>query len=299
MDNVPGASEAAIFSPKHDVYPLIDPATLFAKQAYKDNVVLITGASTGIGAKTAEFYARAGANLVLVSRSRSKLDEHRATIRKEVPNARVELVAGDVADYATATKAVKAAVDSFGKLDIVIANAAGYSADPRPLAEQDPAKWWYTQEVNLRGTFNFVHASIPELVKTHGQVIATTTLAAHLRLPVLNDYSISKHGVNRFIEVFSYEYPDIKAYAVHPGVIATPGAVKAIEQYGFPGGIKAQDTVELPSATFLWLTARNAEFLSGRYIHAPWDLNEVIAAKDEIVRENSLVTKLAGLSKSA
>ena len=58
-----------------------------------------------------------------------------------------------------------------------------------------------------------------------------------------------------------------------------------------------EDPPELPAATVLWLTNRNAEFLSGRYVQATWDLNEVVAKKDEIVRDNLLVTKLAGPKK--
>ena len=59
------------------------------------------------------------------------------------------------------------------------------------------------------------------------------------------------------------------------------------------------DTLELPAATFLWLTSRNAEFLSGRYVQATWDLGEVVERKEEIVRENLLVTKLAGPARTA
>jgi hypothetical protein len=54
------------------------------------------------------------------------------------------------------------------------------------------------------------------------------------------------------------EYPEVKSYVVHPGIIAT----RLYEESKFP--IEVQDTVELPAATFLWLTSRNAEFLSGR-----------------------------------
>jgi len=286
MDNIPGASEILIFSPKHDVYPLVDPTASFKGKTYKNFVVLISGASAGIGATTAEFYARAGASLVLVGRNHAKLDERLAAIRKEVPDARVEIVAGDVAYYEVAKKAVKTAVDSFGKLDILIANAAVVSADPKPLAEQDPAKWWYTQEVNVRGVFNFIHASIPELVKTRGQIIASTSEVAHYRWPVINDLSISKHSVNRLIELFSLEYPDIKAYAVHPGIVLTPGAVNVMGKLDLKDSVEEMDTVEVSAATYLWLTARNAEFLNGRYLQATWDLGEVIAAKDEIVRDN-------------
>ena len=72
-----------------------------------------------------------------------------------------------------------------------------------------------------------------------------------------------------------------------------------MESMGIKEHMQMPDTVELPAAMFLWLTARNAEFLSGRYIQADWDMDEVVAKKDEIVRDNLLVSKLAGPSKSA
>ena len=60
------------------------------------------------------------------------------------------------------------------------------------------------------------------------------------------------------------DYPELRVYAVHPGGIKTPGGTKALAKMGLEGIIPTPDTLELPSATFLWLTARNAEFLNGR-----------------------------------
>ena len=60
------------------------------------------------------------------------------------------------------------------------------------------------------------------------------------------------------------EYPGISIYAVHPGVIPTNSALEFQATVGIKGKVAMPDTVELPAATFLWLTARNAEFLSGR-----------------------------------
>jgi len=93
------------------------------------------------------------------------------------------------------------------------------------------------------------------------------------------------------------EYPDIKAYSVHPGEVETQMATEVLDGLGIQH--KHDDAPALPAATLLWLTSRNAEFLSGRYVQATWDLTEVVAAKEEIVRDNLLVTKLVGPRKSA
>ena len=60
------------------------------------------------------------------------------------------------------------------------------------------------------------------------------------------------------------DYPELPVYAIHSGAITTPGAIEFQEKTGLTGAIPMPDTVELAAATFLWLTARNAEFLTGR-----------------------------------
>ncbi|KZV64861.1 NAD(P)-binding protein [Peniophora sp. CONT] len=294
MNNI-GVEEVGIFSPQHDIYPLVDPDTHFTSQTYKDKVVIITGGSKGIGATTALFYAKAGANVVLVARNTQDLEERKAAIEKDVAGSRVVVISGDVTDLEVGQRAVQAAVKSWGRVDVVVASAGLEHGGAKKFHEKDPVTWWHTQEVNVRGTLNIVHSAIPELLKTKGQVIVLSSALAHRRLSILADYGISKHTINRFVEIMALDYSAIRFYTVHPGLILTPGSADVAERMGLPKGtIETPDSVELPAATFLWLTARNAEFLSGRYIQATWDLNEVLAKQEEIVRDNLLVTKLAG-----
>ncbi|VDB82976.1 unnamed protein product [Peniophora sp. CBMAI 1063] len=294
-----GETEFKIFSAQHDVYPLIDPKPHFATQTYKDKVVVITGGSTGIGAATALFYAKAGARVVLNARRSENLEERKKVIEREVPGAQLLLVAGDIVDPDVGKRIVKLAVEKWSRLDIVIANSAAAMGGTGKLADRDPLIWWRTQEVNVLGTLNIVHPAIPELLKSKGQIIVTTSNASHIRVPPMADYSISKHTLNRFVEILALDYPELPVYAVHPGEIWTSAATEFLDSMGMKDLAEMPDTVELPAATFLWLTARNAEFLSGRYVQASWDLNEVLAKKEEIVRDNLLVTKLAGPARSA
>ncbi|VDC07905.1 unnamed protein product [Peniophora sp. CBMAI 1063] len=303
MSSLPDVREGDIFTAVHDVYPLINPATHFSSKTFQDKVVLITGGSTGIGFTTALFYLKAGAKVLIVARRVDRLEKAKTDLEAGVKGAQVLILAGDISDPEVGKRAVKATVDAWGKLDIVIANQFIMVAGPESrFADKDPVAWWKTQEVNVRGTVNVVHAAIPELLKSKGQIIATTSAAAHIRVPAFFDYSVSKHALNRFVEILAIDYPSLPVYAVHPGTILTPGADVVLTSMGVDTAVQAgdlPDTVELPAATFLWLTARNAEFLTGRYIQATWDLNEVVAKKDEIVRDNLLVTKLAGPAKLA
>ena len=104
------------------MYPLIDPQTHFASQTYKDKVVIVTGGSKGIGATASHFYAKAGANVVLTARNIKDLEERRAIIEKEVPGAQVLVIAGDISAVDAGKGAVQAAVQKWGKVDIIVAN---------------------------------------------------------------------------------------------------------------------------------------------------------------------------------
>ena len=109
------------------VYPAIDPEPLYAAQTYQGKVVLVTGASRGIGQEISLQYARAGAALALVARSEESLGETKNAILAAVPGAQVLVLAADVRDAQSAARAVRAALARFGKLDILISNAGAIS----------------------------------------------------------------------------------------------------------------------------------------------------------------------------
>ncbi|VDC06780.1 unnamed protein product [Peniophora sp. CBMAI 1063] len=233
--NLIGLDEVTIFSAQHDIYPLIDPKSSFESQAYKDKVVVITGGSTGIGATTALFYAKAGAKVIINARRVENLETHKATIEKEAPGAQVLLVGGDVSDPEVGKRIVETAIETWKRLDIVVANSATAAGPVNKLADKDALAWWHTQEVNVRGTLNIILPAIPELLKTKGQIVVTTSAMAHLRLPLTSDYNISKHTLNRFTEILALDYPEIPIYTVHPGSILTPGSDEFQEKIGTKG----------------------------------------------------------------
>ena len=117
--------------------------------------------------------------------------------------------------------------------------------------------------------------SIPELKKSKGTFITTTSRIALLRVPSASDYAISKLAINRLIEFAiagmcslaplssvllsgATENPEIRAFAVHPGVVATEMNKKS------DIAIQADDSVQLPAALYLHLAAGKADYLSGR-----------------------------------
>ncbi|KZV76466.1 NAD-P-binding protein [Peniophora sp. CONT] len=275
-----------------DVYPTIDPATTFAEQAYAGKVVLITGASTGIGATIAQFYARAGASVALVARSADKLKE----VIAGVPDAgsRMLSIAADVRNTRAAEDAVKQTVEKFGKLDVLIANAGVITSFNESIEKKDPETYWNTFEVNVKGVYNYVRAALPELQKTKGQIIATTTAMAYMRVENNSDYALSKLVVNGLVEFIHLEFPTTPVYALHPGIIDT-NLVRGVElPDSLPAANMPFDTPELSAATMLHLTLRKAPWLSGRYYSASWDIEDVEKLyKERIVGGNALTSVLA------
>jgi short chain dehydrogenase len=110
------------------VYPAIDPEPLYAARSYGGKVVLITGASRGIGRETALQYARAGASVAIVARTGDALNETKDIIVAAVPGADVFVLTVDVRDIESVRSAVDGVLGRFGKLDILIANAGAITS---------------------------------------------------------------------------------------------------------------------------------------------------------------------------
>ncbi|KAI9451085.1 NAD-P-binding protein [Russula earlei] len=283
-----GLDEDLKVSSRGDIYPTIDPKVHYDAQTFSGKVVLITGASRGIGAEIALQYARAGAKLSLVARTQAALDAIRDAILRERPTAQILTSPADVRDVTKAGEIVASTVARFGRLDILVSNAAILRRMDLPFASKDPKGWWDVVEVNIRGTYNFIHFAVPELLKTKGQLVILTSVAAQMRIPTASEYCVSKFALNRLAEFVTVEYPDIKVFAVHPGGVKTDMYAVADTDW------EANATVGLSAATILYLTSGNADYLNGRYVSSTWDLGEVERDwKEKILAQNGLVSKLS------
>jgi NAD(P)-dependent dehydrogenase (short-subunit alcohol dehydrogenase family) len=183
-------------------------------QRFEGKVALVTGAASGIGRATVERLVAEGARVVAV--------DVRADEGGEAPG-NVEVLTGDVADPATATAAVTAATDVYGRLDVV-ANVAGILRTAN-THEHSLEVWDQVLAVNLTGTFLVCRAAIPALLDAGGGAIVNTSSTAALAgHPWAAAYSASKGGVLALTKVLAVEYAKrgIRANAVCPGSIETP-----------------------------------------------------------------------------
>ncbi|VDC07857.1 unnamed protein product [Peniophora sp. CBMAI 1063] len=274
---------------RHDVYPAVDPQFAFDHKSFAGKVVLITGASKGIGSAIATFFARAGAKLALIARRDSGLEDVKEKLQDEF-DVEVLAFAEDVRDTQTAAKIVEDTVAHFGKIDVVIANA-GVASKPALIGEADVTQWWSTLEVNLLGTVNYVAPALKHLKKTNGYVIVISSWSALLRSASTSDYAISKQVLNRFVEFVALEYAGtVKSFAIHPGAVWTDLSRDA----GSPEKLFI-DKPELAAATALALASGEYDWLSGRFIDATVDLGDVEKLKEQILSKDALVSKLVVL----
>ena len=142
-----------------------------------DRVFLITGASTGIGAATARRAAQAGHRLVLAARSEDKLAELARELGGE---GRALAVRCDVTEWTDQEQLVQAALDAFGRLDVVFANA-GFGAK-RGFLEETPEQWRAMVLTNVLGAAYTIRATLPALKRSRGHVLITSSVASPRRV---------------------------------------------------------------------------------------------------------------------
>ena len=181
--------------------------------------MLITGASSGIGAATARQAAEAGYRLVLASRSEDKL---RDLAREVGGDGRAIAQRCDVSVWEDQEALVAAALDRFGRIDVVFANA-GFGAK-RGFLEESPEQWRSMVDTNVLGAAYTIRAALPHLrERGSGHFLLTSSVAGRRVLPG-SLYSATKWAVCAIGEALRQELAetDIKVTLIEPGMVDTP-----------------------------------------------------------------------------
>ena len=188
----------------------------------EQRVAFITGGASGIGEGTARRFAQEGASVVLADVQ----NEQGERIRTEIEDAggQALYVECDVSDPASVEAAISAAVERFGKLDIVFANA-GINGVWTPVEELKPEEWDRTIDINLKGTYLTVHFAVPHLKQNGGSIIITSSVNGTRTFsnPGASAYSTSKAGQVAFMKMIALELGrhNIRCNAICPGAIKT------------------------------------------------------------------------------
>lgn len=173
----------------------------------------------------------------------------------------------------------------------IIINNAGVLEPFVPLLDSDPKDWTRTYHVNVFGVYHTLHAFTPLLLRTSDgmkQVVNLSSIGAHNTTPGGSGYQGTKLAVTRLTEHLTVEYPELLAYSLHPGGVPTELA----KGMGEAMMSKLIDSPRLAADTMVWLTSERREWLQGRYLSVTWDMQDLLAKKEKIEKEDLLKVKL-------
>ena len=183
-------------------------------------VALITGAGRGIGRAIALTYAQAGADLALVSRTRTELEAVAAEV--QAFGRRTLVIVADIANPVDVPRMVEETLTEFGQIDILVNNAA--IAGPKKVIDLSLVEWQQMIDVNLTGVFLCSQAVLKPMIERRQGKIITISSGSGLRgSPSNAAYSAAKAGVIRFTEALAGEVREfgLKANIICPGPIKT------------------------------------------------------------------------------
>lgn len=185
----------------------------------REKVVIITGASSGIGRAAALIFAENGGRVIAVGRNQTELD----ALRDEAAgkNGTLEVYLADVCDDVQIEGFFNFVGEKIGQIDVLI-NAAGIIANG--TIENTPLDEWDKMiNVNLRSVFNLMQKSVPYLEKTKGNVVNVSSVAGTRAFPNVLSYCVSKAGVDQLTRCAALELAPkgVRVNAVNPGVVVT------------------------------------------------------------------------------
>jgi len=184
---------------------------------FEGKVAIVTGASSGIGRAAALGLASRGASVLAVARDRAALTE-----AVELMTAgRGAVAAHDITEPSAADVVVKAALDTFGRLDVLV-NAAGIIATGS-VDQTDDDVWGRVMEVNVNAAFRLMRAAIPHLKTHRGSIVNVSSVNGRRVFPGLAAYNVSKAALDQLTRCAAIELAPagVRVNAVNPGVTIT------------------------------------------------------------------------------
>lgn len=253
-----------------NVRPMFEAPAYLGSEKLKDYAAIITGGDSGIGRAVAVLFAREGANVAIVY-----LDEHEdaeETKRAvEAEGRRCVTISGDVADARFCEDAVKHAIKAFGRLDVLVNNAAFQQhATFDQLSEEQFDR---TMKTNLYGYFHMAKAAVPRM-KRGGAIVMTGSVTGMLGNKDLLDYSMTKGGIHAFARSLATHLVDrgIRVNVVAPGPVWTPlnpadKPSEAVTRFGSDTPMKRPAQPEEIAPAFVFLAAPScSSYITGEIL---------------------------------
>jgi len=253
----------------------MDQITKGVANLFKSKVVIVTGSSTGIGAGIAIKFASEGATgIVLHGRQEEALKNVKAQVEKAGQNVKVLICVGDITKDETRKKLINETIQQFGRLDILV-NNAGISM-LSPICDAPIEIFDKIFDVNVRALIMITQLAIPHLIKSGGNIVNVSSVAALKAYSHYTFYCMAKISVDHFTRCLAVELgpKGVRVNCVNPGAIpeteigtrqgrTAEESARYMAQAGAAYPLRRPGTVEEVADTIAHLASDKAKFLTG------------------------------------
>jgi NAD(P)-dependent dehydrogenase (short-subunit alcohol dehydrogenase family) len=261
-------------------------------------VALVTGGGRGLGRAFALALAAAGAQVAVTARTAAQVAE---TVQQiEGAGGCALAIPGDVSVPNAVTHVVTTTEQQLGPVDLLVNNAGWHVPGSLGYAwEVDPEGWWHTFEINLRGAFLYARAVLPGMIQRHrGRIVNISSGTAVNANPFMDALCASKAALTHWTRCLAMgtQAQGIAVFAYAPGTVRTSGTEYLVTAPEVPQALadrfrtrfsQGEDTpIERAAQMLLFLVSGRADALSGRYIRAQDNEEELMQRAEEIQRED-------------
>ncbi|MCC9622303.1 SDR family oxidoreductase [Thalassospira sp. MA62] len=257
----------------------MEPFPIYEREDYKgsdklkDKVAIITGGDSGIGKSVAIFFAHEGANSVIVYKDQNELEDAEATKERiEDLGQACLLLQGDLGESSFCQRVVEETLETFGRIDILVNNAAEQHPQESLLDISDD-QLEKTFRTNIFSMFYLTKAALPYL-KEGASIINTTSITAYEGNDQLIDYASTKGAITAFTRSLAKNLTDkkIRVNGVAPGPIWTPLIpstfdAEKVKSFGDSSGMKRPGQPAELAPAYVYLASDDSTYVSGQVIH--------------------------------